>query len=134
MSVTFTRVALEAGQVDSFLGFSDPTFNPFQRSLITGQIVPAVGREILRSLVRVKGHMNTLLTRNHRDQKFQAQTKPADIQHQRKVVPFFVVEISFFFGERTPFTDHFRGRKDFLPVEPQGCLSFLILLGEPRFA
>jgi hypothetical protein len=26
------------------------------------------------------------------------------------------------------------GRKDFLPVEPQGCLSFLILLGEPRFA
>ena len=28
--------------------------------------------------------------------------------------------------------DHF-GRKDFLPVEPQGCLSFLILLGEPRF-
>jgi hypothetical protein len=28
----------------------------------------------------------------------------------------------------------FRGRKDFLPVEPQGCLSFLILLGEPRFA
>jgi hypothetical protein len=26
------------------------------------------------------------------------------------------------------------GRKDFLPVEPQGGLSFLILLSEPRFA
>src|SRR5271165_6118892 len=36
-----------------------------------------------------------------------------------------------FFGEKTPSTDHFRGRKDFLPVEPQGRLSFLILLGEP---
>jgi hypothetical protein len=31
-------------------------------------------------------------------------------------------------------TDDFRRRKDFLPVEPQGCLSFLILLGEPGFA
>ena len=28
----------------------------------------------------------------------------------------------------------FSGRKDFLPVEPQGGLSFLFLLGEPRFA
>jgi hypothetical protein len=26
------------------------------------------------------------------------------------------------------------GRKDFLPVEPQGGLSFLFLLGEPRFS
>jgi hypothetical protein len=26
------------------------------------------------------------------------------------------------------------GEKTFSPVEPQGCLSFLILLGEPRFA
>ena len=34
---------------------------------------------------------------------------------------------------RTCPSDDF-GRKDFLPVEPQGCLSFLILLGEPRFA
>jgi hypothetical protein len=33
----------------------------------------------------------------------------------------------------TPLTDHF-GRKDFLPVEPQGGLSFLFLLSEPRFA
>jgi hypothetical protein len=27
---------------------------------------------------------------------------------------------------------YFGGRKDVLPVEPEGCLSFLILLGEPR--
>jgi hypothetical protein len=27
-----------------------------------------------------------------------------------------------------------RGRKDFLPVEPQSGLSFLFLLGAPRFA
>jgi hypothetical protein len=26
------------------------------------------------------------------------------------------------------------GRKDFLPVEPQSGLSFLFLLGAPRFA
>jgi hypothetical protein len=26
------------------------------------------------------------------------------------------------------------GRKDFLPVEPQGGLSFLVRLSEPRFA
>ena len=39
-----------------------------------------------------------------------------------------------FFGERTPSTDHFRGRKDFLPVEPQDGLSVLFRLGEPRFA
>jgi hypothetical protein len=26
------------------------------------------------------------------------------------------------------------GRKDFLPVEPQSGLSFLFLLGKPRFA
>jgi hypothetical protein len=26
------------------------------------------------------------------------------------------------------------GRKDFLPVEPQDGLSFLILLSDPRFA
>jgi hypothetical protein len=32
-----------------------------------------------------------------------------------------------------PPTNYF-GRKDFLPVEPQGGLSFLLLLGEPRFA
>jgi hypothetical protein len=28
----------------------------------------------------------------------------------------------------------FLGRKDFLPVEPQSGLSFLFLLGAPRFA
>jgi hypothetical protein len=28
----------------------------------------------------------------------------------------------------------FSGRKDFLPVEPQSGVSFLILLGAPRFA
>jgi hypothetical protein len=32
-----------------------------------------------------------------------------------------------------PSTDHF-GRKDFLPVEPQGGLSFLFRLSEPRLA
>ena len=29
---------------------------------------------------------------------------------------------------------YFIGRKDFLPVEPQSGLSFLFLLGAPRFA
>jgi hypothetical protein len=29
---------------------------------------------------------------------------------------------------------HFSGRKDFLPVEPLSGLSFLFLLGAPRFA
>jgi hypothetical protein len=37
-------------------------------------------------------------------------------------------------GERTPSKDVFFGRKDFLPVEPQGGLSFLFRLSEPRFA
>ena len=31
-------------------------------------------------------------------------------------------------------TATFLGRKDFLPVEPQSGLSFLFLLGAPRFA
>jgi hypothetical protein len=64
---------------------------------------------------------------NDRDQRFQTQTKPADTGS-------VAVEMSFSSEKVTPSTDHFRGRKDFLPVEPQGCLSFLILLGEPRFA
>jgi hypothetical protein len=64
----------------------------------------------------------------------QSQQSPANTRLQRKVVPFVAVEMSFSLEKELPSTDHFRGRKDFLPVEPQGCLSFLILLGEPRFA
>jgi hypothetical protein len=64
----------------------------------------------------------------------QTQKNSADTHLQRKVVPFVAVEMSFFWRKELPSTDHFRGRKDFLPVEAQGCLSFLILLGEPRFA
>ena len=71
---------------------------------------------------------------NDRDQRFQTQTKPADTQLQRKVVPFVAVEMSFSLKTELRLRIIFGGRKDFLPVEPQGCLSFLILLGEPRFA
>ena len=39
----------------------------------------------------------------------------------------------FAFPFRMAPTDHI-GRKDFLPVEPQGGLSFLFRLSEPRFA
>jgi hypothetical protein len=49
------------------------------------------------------------------------------------VAAFVAVEFCFPPSRMTPPTGHF-GRKDFLPVKPQGCLSFLILLGEPRFA
>ena len=65
---------------------------------------------------------------------FRPKQSPANTQIQRKVVLFVAVKMSFSFLERTPSTDHFRGRKEFLPVEPQGCLSFLILVAEPRFA
>jgi len=65
---------------------------------------------------------------------FRRKQSPADTQLEGKVVPFVAVEMSFSLEKELPSTDHFRGRKDFLPVEPQGCLSFLILLGEPRFA
>jgi hypothetical protein len=54
---------------------------------------------------------------------FRRKESPADTQLQRKVVPFVAVEMSFSLE-----------KEYFLPVEPQVCLSFLILLGEPRFA
>jgi hypothetical protein len=56
------------------------------------------------------------------------------VLEKRKVVQLFVVEISLSLEKELPLYESLRGRKDFLPVEPQGCLSFLILLGEPRFA
>jgi hypothetical protein len=45
---------------------------------------------------------------------------------------FVAANVRFPFKNAYP-TDDF-GRKGFLPVKPQGGLSFLILLGEPRFA
>jgi hypothetical protein len=65
---------------------------------------------------------------------FRRKQSPANTQLQRKVVPFVAVEMSFSLEKELRLPDHFRGRKDFLPVEPQGGLSLLILLGEPRFA
>jgi hypothetical protein len=59
---------------------------------------------------------------------------PANSQLQRKVVPFVAVEMSFSLEKELPSMDHFRGRKGLLPVEPPGGLSFIIRLGEPRFA
>jgi hypothetical protein len=56
------------------------------------------------------------------------QTQRKSSQLQPKVVPFVAVEMSFSLEKELRLTDHLRGRKDFLPVEPQGCLSFLILL------
>ena len=63
---------------------------------------------------------------NDRDQRFQTQTKPADTGPLLWKCPFLRRKYSVY--------GSLRGRKDFLPVEPQSCLSFLILLGEPRFA
>jgi hypothetical protein len=54
------------------------------------------------------------------------------IKHLDSFAAFFRLMSNFPFSfENAP--DHF-GRNDFLPVEPQGGLSFLFRLGEPRFA
>jgi hypothetical protein len=53
---------------------------------------------------------------------FSRKQSPANTRLQRKVVPFVTVEMSFSVEKELPSMDHFRGRKDFLPVEPQGCL------------
>ena len=63
-----------------------------------------------------------------------SQTKSPNLRLQRKVAPFVAVEMSFSLEKELPATDHFRGRKDFRPVDPLGGLSFLIRLSEPRFA
>jgi hypothetical protein len=70
--------------------------------------------------------MNIFLVKNDRHQKFQTQTRPADTGS-------VAAEMSFSSEKGLRLRIIFAGRKDFLPVEPQGCLSFLIRLGEPRF-
>ena len=50
---------------------------------------------------------------------FSRKQSPANTRLQRKVVPFVAVEMSFSLEKALPSTDHFRGRKDFLPVEPR---------------
>ena len=45
---------------------------------------------------------------------------------------FVAVGFSLSLSDMPPPDDF--GRKDFLPVEPQGGLSFLFRLSEPRFA
>src|SRR5208282_4149943 len=62
---------------------------------------------------------------------FQTRAKPAGTQAAAQRCSVVCCRNVRFFGERNPVYGSLRGRKDFLPVEPQGCLSFLILLANP---
>jgi hypothetical protein len=64
---------------------------------------------------------------------FGRKQSPANTQLQRKVVPFVAVEMSFSLEKELRLRIISAGEKTFSRRAPS-CLSFLILLCEPRFA